>query len=187
MGLRLTITLGTLAVAALCLAAYEGWHLHRLQSWNETIARSRLSKPDPLPVIAGRRDPLELRFARAHALGLKEQTQAALDLYRQLESETSGRMRSDVQYNSANLYLEEALLLIGRDDPARALPLLELAKESYRDALRGGSNDWDVKYNLERTLRLAPELEEDAEALPSAPRAERAPTTMQVSPAPGGP
>jgi mxaK protein len=40
------------------------------------------------------------------------------------------------------------------------LPLLELAKQSYRNALRRDPSRWDVRYNLDRALWLAPELDE---------------------------
>ena len=43
-----------------------------------------------------------------------------------------------------------------------AAPLVELAKQSYRDALRADPSDWDARYNLERALQLAPEVDENA-------------------------
>ena len=48
----------------------------------------------------------------------------------------------------------------GPDRVAGALPLVELAKQSYRDVLRDNPADWDAKYNLERALWLAPEVDE---------------------------
>ena len=62
-----------------------------------------------------------------------------------------------------------------------ALPLIELAKQRYRDALRDRPDDWDARYNLERALWLAPEIEtaqaaEEEEE--QAPR-ERVVTTLQ--------
>jgi mxaK protein len=41
------------------------------------------------------------------------------------------------------------------------------------------NSDWDAKYNLERALRLAPEAEEEIEAMAAPPGAERAITTMR--------
>jgi mxaK protein len=40
-----------------------------------------------------------------------------------------------------------------------AMPLLELAKQNYIDALRIDSENWDAKYNLELALILSPELD----------------------------
>jgi mxaK protein len=68
-------------------------------------------------------------------------------------------MQGDVHYNLANLYLRRALEYreSGADD--LALPLVELAKEYYRELLRKDSLDWSSKYNLELALRVAPETE----------------------------
>ena len=44
------------------------------------------------------------------------------------------------------------------------LPLIELAKQSYRDLLRETPADWDARYNLERALYLSPETQEDVAA-----------------------
>ena len=52
----------------------------------------------------------------------------------------------------------------GTSGAVQSLPLIELAKQSYRDLLRENPGDWDARYNLERALRLAPEVaEEDSE------------------------
>jgi len=45
---------------------------------------------------------------------------------------------------------------------ADAGPLVELAKQRYRDLLRAEPQDWDARYNLERALRVAPEEQESA-------------------------
>src|SRR5690606_41486529 len=47
----------------------------------------------------------------------------------------------------------------GAADSARWLPMIELAKQSYRTLLRERPSEWDARYNLELALRLAPELE----------------------------
>ena len=62
----------------------------------------------------------------------------------------------------------------------QSLPLLELAKQGYRDVLRDDPQQWDARYNLERALRLAPEAEEgDDGAAPPPLASERAVTTMK--------
>jgi mxaK protein len=68
-----------------------------------------------------------------------------------------------------------------RADPGGALPLVELAKQSYRDALRAEPFDWDARYNLERALALAPEAD-DANSDDTEPPAnkERTVTTAKV-------
>lgn len=69
-------------------------------------------------------------------------------------------LRRIALYDLGNLHFRQALRVSG-DDESESLPLLELAKQSYRDALRRNPFDWDARYNLERTLRLAPEEDDD--------------------------
>lgn len=59
------------------------------------------------------------------------------------------------QYNLANGYLRQGM----REDldPAKSGPMIELAKQRYRDLLKETPEDWTARYNLERALRLAPE------------------------------
>ena len=59
-------------------------------------------------------------------------------------------------FNLGNMYLRQGLAQDSND----ALPLIELAKQRYRDLLRVAPDDWDARYNLERALRLAPEEQE---------------------------
>jgi len=68
-------------------------------------------------------------------------------------------LATNALYNAGNLQLSEALRE-GRDAAVRALPLIELAKQSYRSVLRRDPQSWDARYNLERALWLAPELDE---------------------------
>ncbi|MFI4923281.1 MAG: MxaK protein, partial [Burkholderiales bacterium] len=85
------------------------------------------------------------------------------------------------KFNSANLNLRDALAKRSEHAEGEALPLIELAKQSYREVLRADSDNWDARYNLERALRLAPEKEEgDAAGLLPPLGMERAITTMKA-------
>ena len=53
--------------------------------------------------------------------------------------------------------MREADRIVAQSDWVRARPLLELAKATYREALRLDPGRWDARYNLERALRAAPE------------------------------
>jgi mxaK protein len=68
-------------------------------------------------------------------------------------------MRADILYNLANLYLRRALQYRENDANDLALPLVELAKENYREVLREDSQDWFAKFNLELALRIAPDAD----------------------------
>ena len=56
-----------------------------------------------------------------------------------------------------NTYLQQASSIDLEADADLALPLIELAKISYRAVLRIDSGHWDAKYNLERALQLLPD------------------------------
>jgi len=60
------------------------------------------------------------------------------------------------QFNLANLYLRQALAS-GTITSSDTLPMVELAKQRYRDLLRVMPEHWPARYNLERALNMAPE------------------------------
>lgn len=100
----------------------------------------------------------EARFARAYALAKQGDLDKALVAYKALAREKRADLAVAALYNTGNLHLRAALAG-GPNVTARSLPLIELAKQSYRAALRRDPNAWDARYNLERALWLAPELE----------------------------
>jgi mxaK protein len=133
------------------IAAYHGLRLHRASQVNTAIARASVSLAE-----AG---VAEAQFARALALSESGDSAAALQLYKALIHGGRADLKRAALYNLGNLHLREAMKS-GADEAARSLPLIELAKQSYRDLLRIDPADWDARYNLERALWLAPEMEE---------------------------
>jgi mxaK protein len=76
--------------------------------------------------------------------------------------------------------MRQALEVRAGDQPGQAIPLIELAKEVYREVLRNDPGHWDARYNLERAQRLLPDPDEAEDAPAAAKRdAERAVTTMR--------
>jgi len=100
------------------------------------------------------------RFAAAHAAQRAGRHQEARQLYARLEQGADPALRVAALYNAGNTYLEEAIGLDLEREADRAVPLLELAKRSYRDALRLDPDTWDARYNLERALALLPDAVE---------------------------
>ncbi|HET8747684.1 MAG TPA: MxaK protein [Ramlibacter sp.] len=147
------------ALACLGLAvpvALEAWRLAQAQRINRAIAEA--AEP-----TAADGDLPEARFAHALALARGGRYDPALAAYKALAQRERGPLGPAALYNLGNLHLREAL----KEGPARAtesLPLVELAKQAYRDALRADPADWDARYNLERALGLAPEADESASA-----------------------
>lgn len=141
-----------LIVGLAALALHDGYQWLRAAQLNRALVQAgadeHVEADHPL-----------LHFARAHALQQAGDFDAALKAYAAIDPGSDERLASAVRYNLANLYLRRALehRENGADD--LALPLVELAKEYYRELLRRDSGDWSVKYNLELALRMAPEAE----------------------------
>lgn len=153
---HLAFALASLALAV--PAALQALRLQQAVRINQAIAQA--ADPD------GRqgdfpRDFAEARFAHALALARASRYEEALAAHKALVQRERGQLRTAALYNLGNLHLRQAL----RNGPARAaeaLPLVELAKQSLRDALRADPGDWDARYNLERALWLAPEVDAQA-------------------------
>jgi len=144
---------GAAALGCGLIAAQQGLRLHLANQVNEAIASASVSSADD--------GAAEARFARALALSKAGDSAAALQVYKALIQGDRGDLKRSALYNLGNLHLREAMQA-GPDEAAKSLPLIELAKQSYRDLLRIDPADWDARYNLERALLLAPEVEETA-------------------------
>lgn len=98
----------------------------------------------------------ESSLARANALSASGSFDEAEFAFNDLINQNKlSEIGQAAQYNLANAYLRQGM----RSDvpTSRTVPMLELAKQRYRDLLRSMPRDWDARYNLERALRLAPE------------------------------
>jgi mxaK protein len=160
-----------LLLLLLAAAAVDGVRLWRHVQWNRLIVAGQP------PQDAQARVP-ELRFALAHAQAASGADESALNRYRTLQGES--QLGQAARYNSANLLLRQAMLVREGVQPGQAIPLIELAKETYREVLRHDPGQWNARYNLERAQRLLPDAEEGDGGPPDVPRnAERAATTMR--------
>jgi mxaK protein len=142
------LVFGAVAVAFATLAIVEGVRLREARQVNASIAGA--------PGAAADSDLPEARFAHAMRLAKDGDYESALKAYRALGREEGTRLSGSALYNAGNLQLREALRE-GPDAALRALPLIELAKQSYRAVLRRDPESWDARYNLDRALWLAPE------------------------------
>lgn len=170
-GRRTTRTVLVLLVLLVMAVVIDGALLWRQQRWNDAVASGTLpTDGDDLPA--------QVRFAQAHVQAAGGARDAALHRYRSLADDSP--LGQAARYNSANLLMREAAVLRAGTEPGKAIALIELAKEIYREVLRVDPQYWDARYNLERAQRLLPDLEEaDQEPLGARPQAERAATTMR--------
>ena len=152
-----------LAFSLLCTSligalAWQTWQLQRTDKLITYVA----SVPDALTAEEfasysdGEQYPA-MQLALGTALANGGNMAEAEALLSGLISNTEDRhIRAGAQYNLANLYLREAL---GGNSPisSHTRPMVELAKQRYRDLLAEMPGHWPARYNLERALRLAPE------------------------------
>ena len=145
---------GAVALVCASIAAYQTAKLVRSERINTAIAKAEATGLDSsVP---------EAQFARALALAQAGKSDPALQIYKRLERSTRAGIRRAALYNTGNVYMRDA----GRhnsDEGFESLPLVELAKQAYREVLRQRPDDWDARYNLERALRLAPEVEQEGD------------------------
>ena len=154
-------------------ACIHGVRLHRATRTNQAVLQAGAGSP-ALPAL----DFGEVRLARALAAAHATKYEDAVTGYKSLVHGDREDLERAALYNLGNLHLREAQ----RRDPSdrlKALPLIELAKQSYRDLLRLDPSDWNARYNLERALWLAPEAEDSAQEPVPPQQSERAVTTMR--------
>jgi mxaK protein len=167
---RTRLAIAGLVVLALA-ALVDGWLLQRAARWNALAATAGTAPP---PADA----PAALWFAHARAFDAVGDHDGALQQYRRLQADPQVGLAA--RYNGANVLIRQALVVRAGDQPALAIPLIELAKETYRDVLRADPEHWPARYNLERAQRLLPDPQPaDDEAGPPPRNAERAATTAR--------
>lgn len=173
---RLRRVLGLLLFVLAGAAGIDAYRLVTAQMQNRAIlGAGPISPEERRPYVA---------FAAAARIGDSGDYLRALTLYKRLSQDAPAALQTAARYNSANLHLREAIRLRESGNAAgmtQSLPLLELAKQGYRDVLHDDPQQWDARYNLERALRLAPEAEEgDDSPAPPPLASERAVTTMKA-------
>ena len=149
-----------LIVVLLAALLYDGFHLLRASKVNRALMTMEGAGDGDNANGLGDENP-HLRFARAYSLQQDGEFEPALHAYASIDVAEDDPMREQIRYNLANLYLRRALQYRDSGTDDLALPLVELAKEYYRELLRRDSQDWAAKYNLELALRVAPETDLD--------------------------
>jgi len=126
-----------IAAALLALAALAGLDLYRLSAiarWNERIAAIESAAANA-PAALEPNAPMEARFALARAAAQQGEVTRAVALYRDV-AQARPDLSGAALFDAANALLREADRLVASSDRLAARPLLELAKATYREALR---------------------------------------------------
>lgn len=146
-----------LLLAGLLLTAMQLAGLYRIQRenrWLEELANGHDIATDHLATAAP-----QVRLARAVYLRQKQRYAEALDTLSLLMELPDNQLQMHSHYNLGNLYLVQAMAEIEAGRIDQAMPLLNLAKQAYRQALTLDSRFWDAKYNLELAMHLLPEFD----------------------------
>ena len=144
-------------IAVICVFALisEIRHQHYVERFNHALQQQEWEKARQYHESYG-------LFAEAYGLQQSGEFNEAIKRYGMLESNENNDLRQAAQYNLANTYLHWALSVDLETDNDIALPLVELAKQTYRGLLKENPQHWDAKYNLERALQLFPDIQEAA-------------------------
>jgi mxaK protein len=141
-------------VALLAMLIVEGLGLSSTIRTNAGIERL-LARED---VEVSSDSAAELVFARAWMLAETAREEEAADLYFIAEQLGSPLLRARAYYNLGNLQLRRAVALAEKLEVDRSRMATQLAKDSYREALRRQPGFWNAKYNLEAAQRLVRDL-----------------------------
>lgn len=169
-----TIGAVLLVVVSALVAAYVSYRVYETNRFNEALQKGAFTD------ACRNTTPYGL-LANAYTLQQQGRPEDALAAYGLVAEAGVPGLDYVAKFNTAGLYLEQALAARGSGNHDLATPLIEFAKESYRELLRINSNDWKSKYNLERALQLLPELEEESYEDDVMP--ERSPRALQPAPA----
>ncbi len=148
-----TALIWAIAAGAVAMIGYDGYQLWQARRFSQALSRGdSFESYQP--------DTAHARFARAYMLHQAGRLREALAVYSAVDANGDSGIGPAVKFNLANLYIQYAHELGDDDAGDLALPLLELAKENYREVLRTNDQAWDAKHNLEIALALLPDAEE---------------------------
>lgn len=152
---QLILVCGSIALLSgiALVAEIRDWFDQR--AYNEAVAAGRYSDASGYAGAYG-------LFARAFDAQAQGSYQEARVIYSRLENTDDRQLQAATLFNLGNSYLEQASAIDMEADSDLALPLIELAKASYRELLHLDSGHWAGRYNLERALELLPDAQEHA-------------------------
>lgn len=146
---QLMLTLLCLSFAVLMWAIMS---LYQVNTYNSKLRNQTLQESRSADAI----------FANAVYWRNKGDVQKALALYAEAASGDQQVIRKSAYFNTGNIYLSQVNQLLeekGLDAFDQVGPMLAMAKESYREALRLDPGWHEAKYNYELALRLSPMFE----------------------------
>jgi mxaK protein len=128
----------------------SGWLLVRNVANNRLILASTSGGDAPVAETA----PAPVLFARLQFLLLHDRFDEAQALMDVIERAGDPAALARARYNFGNARMRLAFHFLERSQLDRATPLINLARDDYRRAVRLDPDLWDARYNLDVAMRL---------------------------------
>jgi mxaK protein len=141
------VLLSAAGLAGLFWSAWELWSRSKQNFELATVAAGTDIAVSPSS-YAG------LVLARARFLDRRDRFEEAQAFIDEALPRLPPQAQAAVLYNHANVFVERAIARIERGDLDGAIPLINLAKDGYRRALRLDPTNFDLKYNFDVAMRL---------------------------------
>ena len=162
-----------MSIILLALIGYDAFRLSQDQRFNNALSADDTVWEDS-PGDARR------QFANAYQFQQQREFKKSVKAYASIDARPGSELQLDIKYNLANLYFREASRLRENGADDLAMPLLELAKQNYKEILRIDVNHLDARYNLELALFVSPDTDPaDAMEERNPEHSTRALTTIQ--------
>jgi len=150
------------ALTSILLAAFalqQAWQLHTYQSLIKDVKAASV-QTDTSQSDSNDKHPAMV-LTRGTTLSQLGEFEKAESTYVELiDQQANSPFAQAARFNLGNHYLRHAMN--SSLSSSQRQPLLETAKQRYRDLLLNDPMDWDARYNLERALQLAPERSNDS-------------------------
>ena len=161
--LRARPIFATLAIAAALALAWNAWQWRAARDAQAVVqAAAAAPVPEAAASAAGRSDgDVRVLIVQASALRAQGRHDDAVRILQALaaRSDLDHASAQVVRFNLGNELLALALQHNTKGDEDRAMTLVELSKQRYREVLRQEPQHWDARHNLDIALRLVPETE----------------------------
>ena len=138
------LSIFVISIVVMLLSSWQLWQQQRVEAF--------VTAPEQYEMIP---DHPRAHFAQGRYLVEQNENDAALEQYTLVLGSQQTEWLPAAYFNRGNINLREAMAMDGNDP--QMIPLVELAKQDYRSALKQQPEFWDARFNLEVALRLVPE------------------------------
>ncbi|ODA66661.1 MxaK protein [Methyloligella halotolerans] len=149
------LLLWLLLVGSVAACLYTGWLWLTVRQTNAEIASLLAGRNVEIDLTEA---PSRLLAARGYYVLTRDRMPDAQAILDQASFRADDPDRADLLFNMANARMRAAYDFIDRGSFAKAISLVNLAKDEYRRALQLQPEAWDAKFNLAVAMRLVRDL-----------------------------